>query len=337
MALVSNIKDNDWASVRQAIARLGSTKLGVDANPAYAGLTLTGLTASRLISSDANKTLSSVSDLTSWIAGTTNQITVTDDSDGTITLSTPQNIHTGASPTFAGLTITSTGKINLRDAAIGIYSQADTFMDLFADGGVRIGDSSAGAPTNYTHIEPDGTLEFNGTATVWNDLQFSISRGKVPAVNNPTWETFTTNTNEFSFAVDDYIDLEANEVPHSWKLGSHGNVHLHVTTKAANATGSDRFAKFTVYIGYCDTGEAWQETSFTAELTIPDGTAALEMFYLDMGDLTLTNYVLEAEIKPRVKRIAATGGTEYAGNIFLTQIGIHLEDDTVGSRAETTK
>jgi hypothetical protein len=46
-------------------------------------------------------------------------------------------------------------KINLRDTAIGIYSQADTFLDLFADGGVRIGNSSAGAPTNYTHIEAD--------------------------------------------------------------------------------------------------------------------------------------------------------------------------------------
>ncbi len=56
-----------------------------------------------------------------------------------------------------------------------------------------------------------------------------------------------------------------------------------------------------------------------------------------MGNLTLTNYVLESEIKMRVSRIEATGGTEYAGNIFLTQAGIHFEHDTIGSRAETTK
>jgi hypothetical protein len=47
-----------------------------------------------------------------------------------------------------------------RDTAIGIYSQADTFMDLFADGGVRIGDSSAGAPTNYVEIESDGDVNY---------------------------------------------------------------------------------------------------------------------------------------------------------------------------------
>lgn len=38
------------------------------------------------------------------IDGTTNQVNVTN-GDGTITLSTPQDIHSGASPTFAGLTV----------------------------------------------------------------------------------------------------------------------------------------------------------------------------------------------------------------------------------------
>ncbi len=56
------------------------------------------------------------------------------------------------------------GKLLLGDTAIGIYSQADTFMDLFADGGVRIGDSSAGAPTNFVLFGSTGNQSFNGTA-----------------------------------------------------------------------------------------------------------------------------------------------------------------------------
>lgn len=203
-----------------------------------------------------------------------------------------------------------------------------------ADRGAAFGAFDDG---NYTEFEADGTLKMVGDATVFNDLQFAISNAKVPASNAPTWETFTANTNEYGFAVNDYIDSQANETPHSWKLGATGHVHIHVTTKAANATGSDRFAKFTVWVAYADTGETWQETSFTAELTIPNGTSALEQFYLDMGNLTLTNYVEEAELRCRIKRIAATGGTEYAGNIFITQIGIHLEEDTIGSRTETSK
>lgn len=42
------------------------------------------------------------------LTGTANQITVTDGGAGsTVTLATPQNIHTGAEPTFAGLTLTT--------------------------------------------------------------------------------------------------------------------------------------------------------------------------------------------------------------------------------------
>ena len=107
MALVPHIKNGDWNSVRQAVAKLASLKLGPTSEPTFAGVTFTGLTASRLIQTDSDKKLASVSDLTSWIAGTSNQIIVADDSDGTVTLSTPQDIHTGASPTFAGLTVTN--------------------------------------------------------------------------------------------------------------------------------------------------------------------------------------------------------------------------------------
>jgi len=63
------------------------------------------------------------------------------------------------------ITMTGAGKINPRDSAIGIYSQADTFMDLFADGAVRIGNSSAGAPTTYQNIESDGDTFWVGAGT----------------------------------------------------------------------------------------------------------------------------------------------------------------------------
>jgi len=55
MGFIPSIKDNDWSSVRQAVQKIASIKLGPDATPTFAGLTLTGLTASRLISTDVNK------------------------------------------------------------------------------------------------------------------------------------------------------------------------------------------------------------------------------------------------------------------------------------------
>jgi len=138
-----------------------SIGLGPESEPTLAGLTITGLTASRLIATDADKALEST-DLASWVAGTTNRITVTDDSDGTITLSTPQDIHTGASPTFAGITLS------------GITSGV-----LWSNSGVITGD----APLNLL-ANPNANKTFNMTTRqlgfLWtnpsgNPLEFEAS------------------------------------------------------------------------------------------------------------------------------------------------------------------
>lgn len=174
--------------------------------------------------------------------------------------------------------------------------------------------------------------------SVYDDIQFSISAGKSPAANYPNWETFTTNTAEYAFSVDDYIDCQANELAHWWKQGTAGHVHLHFTIKTAQSTGQNRFVKFSVWVAYADTDEVWvEQTVLSAEKTIPTASGALKAFYLDIGDAILTDYLIGGQIKLRVKRIAATGGTEYADDIYITQVGIHIEKDTLGSRTETTK
>lgn len=83
---------------------------------------VTSLTASRLIASAANKILTSVSNLTSWIAGTTNEITVTDDGDGTVTLSLPSTIDLGGKtsleiPNGTGPTVDAAGEIAIDTTA----------------------------------------------------------------------------------------------------------------------------------------------------------------------------------------------------------------------------
>jgi len=63
-----------------------------DADVTFNQITLSGLTASMLASSNASKSISSVTDLTNFIAGTSGEITVTNDGDGTITISLPSDI-----------------------------------------------------------------------------------------------------------------------------------------------------------------------------------------------------------------------------------------------------
>jgi len=101
---IPRVIPDDWKRLDLIINKI-KLHLGRDSDPVFASLTLKDLVASRLISTDSGKVFESVADLTAWIAGTTNQIIVTDDGDGTITLSTPQDIHTDAIPEFAGWVI----------------------------------------------------------------------------------------------------------------------------------------------------------------------------------------------------------------------------------------
>lgn len=159
MGLTSNIKDGDWPSVRQAIAKLGSIKLGPTSIPTYANITLTNLTTNSLIYPDSNKLLTSLGVATNGqlpigstgttpvlagLTGTANQVTVTN-ATGSITLSTPQDIHTGATNfivaggsftgVFSGILPISDAHLATKeyvDLAIG--SELDFFLSDTPDG-----------------------------------------------------------------------------------------------------------------------------------------------------------------------------------------------------------
>ena len=78
--------------------------LTTSSDKVFANLQLSSLTNNRLIGSNSVNTLVSV-DLVDYIDGTTNQVTVTDDTDGTVTLSLPQDIDTGADVQFNSATL----------------------------------------------------------------------------------------------------------------------------------------------------------------------------------------------------------------------------------------
>lgn len=191
--------------------------------------------------------------------------------------------------------------------------------------------------SDYTEIERDGTIAFRGGASAWDDIQFQISSGRVSAANFPDWATFTTNTSEYAFDVNDFIDLGAVEMLHWWKEGTVIHPHLHLTLRAANSSGANRFAKFSVVLAYAKADTVWTQATIGGELTIPTGTAELTNMKLTLDTIDFAGLTINTQVKARITRVAATGGTEYADHIFITQLGIHAEKDTVGSRNVTTK
>ena len=92
----------EWEDFFDALARITNSTGG-------------GLTANRLVGTDADNIFSSVTDFTDYIAGTTGQITVTDDGDGTVTLS------------FSGGTIVNTTRVTIGNIHGTVHRHGNLF------------------------------------------------------------------------------------------------------------------------------------------------------------------------------------------------------------------
>lgn len=133
MARIRAPKTLNLTEIRKGFQSI-SNEFGPTSKPVFTGLTLLGLTATRLTQTDSDKKLSYVSNLASWIAGTTNRVTVTDDTDGTVTLNLPQDIHTGASPEFVNQTLTGYSSIAKGILAVG----TETGFTIPSGAGIRL-------------------------------------------------------------------------------------------------------------------------------------------------------------------------------------------------------
>lgn len=98
--------------------------------------------ASRILANDSNQQITNV-DLSSWILGTANQVTVTDDTAGGVALSLPQSIATTSDVTFNSVI----GTANLK---VGILT-----LNIISGTGTPQG--SALAPKGSIYMRYDGS------------------------------------------------------------------------------------------------------------------------------------------------------------------------------------
>jgi hypothetical protein len=166
--------------VSMAFARIRDS-LGANSIPSFASAEFPSLTATRLLALDADQKLTNTN-LISWVTGTVNRITAADDGDGTITLSGPQDIHTGASPTFAGLT--TTGTVDIR-ATAGLTMRTDgsatnrwsllPLIGSLSDGLTSCVISYANATAGSWPFEHFGALVFQGRSDALNRGGFAFA------------------------------------------------------------------------------------------------------------------------------------------------------------------
>lgn len=225
----------------------------------------------------------------------------------------------------------------------GGYSAPTIPADLLADvvylsqAQTITGIKKFGSNTHYTSFEADGTQKMSGNATVFKDLVFPIIP-KFTGAGNPTFKTFVGGITAPQFAVNDAVQLDASEFAHEWKEGSLCDLHLHYTSMENVAAA--RYVKWEIGYTYVDSSEGtsqWSaETVLRVEHTIPANTPARTEFLVPMGSFTPASGKIGGQIRMRLKRITAAG-TAPSINPFATQVGAHIECDTLGSRTTSSK
>ena len=309
--------------------------LDATSQPTFANITDTGLTASQLIATDANKKLVSLSVLSypslaelAYVKGATsniqNQLTALNNAQP------DQGVNTTSSPTFAGLTV-STNALSAKTAKFG-------------DGGTA----------NYSEFEADGTLKFNGTATCFLDVVIPILyKG---GAGEAALDTLVGGIKNLQFDVNKFTYFDNAEAPHDYKEGSEIELHLHWTVKTALVEGDKvnwqlEFAMANVNNGtntdvlFCDPANptVFGTKTITKEYISPvGGTPAGTNIYTSIATISATdmaNIKIGAGFIGVLTRISKTAGGTEAGNgkVFGLNLGIHYEVDTIGSRQRGSK
>lgn len=151
--------------------------VGLGSDPTFDSVTVTDLTANRIVATDGDKKLASVASLTNWIAGTANRITVSNDGDGSVTLNLPDV------PTLEGLNLDVGSDTDIDLVTVGVTGSPkwwwDESEDLFAfSKGLAIS-GLVGIGMNPGDATLSSTLDI--TSTVGTGVQTSGSAGDIRA------------------------------------------------------------------------------------------------------------------------------------------------------------
>ncbi len=242
-----------------------------DAGNDQVDITIAATGASGAPSTATYVTLSTDATLTNErvLTGTASQITVTDNGAGsTVVLSTPQNIATGSSPTFTGLTLSGLTNTRVVYAGVGgvLSGDADFTFDSTNNRLSILNIAGSATAAGDLTLEPnstdtDGTINLDGRIEVFSS-QPNIGASENTFMYNPTFTanaaagavihswfnympTYTVNTNVA--AIHENFVMAINPIvtfTQSLSLIYYAFYHTGTFTSTANAGFANTFSLF---------------------------------------------------------------------------------------------
>lgn len=195
---------------------------------------------------------------------------------------------------------------------------------------------------NNLVIEADGTIRFDSSATVWDDLRVGLDKGSSSASmayiygsSGPQIYFFkNTGLDAMSFTV---------QLPHSWKAGSTIYPHLHWLPKNNDANASHQVIWNFDYTWVNYNTTTPEVFPAITTISIPTSGPFIANTHL-ITPLTIGNVGLDATGKTvssllicRIWRNSSAIGDNYSSDCGAISLDFHYEMDTFGSRSEYSK
>ncbi len=250
-------------------------------------------------------------------------------------------IQTTGQGVFGSLTVDGT---TLRANEVGYLNKVGIRTAIPATTLQVVGDSRFGdQATNYAEFETDGTLEFNGTATIWDDLRTPVNTVKVPGSKAPTWTSYSAGL-LLGFS---YQSVGGNEeevyftvqIPHGRKPGSDIFPHVHWVPNE-DTTDDPEVVRWGMEYEWVDmdgsfsgTTTIYGEESFT---DTADKHTVTDLTTIDGSGHTALISMLVCRL---FRNSSHANDTYDSGSALalLLEIDFHIEMDMIGSRQAWVK
>lgn len=197
----------------------------------------------------------------------------------------------------------------------------------------RIGDG-----TNYTEFETDGTIKFVGTATVFDDLLPTIANANTGgAAPNMTLMggSGTIRAQEFANLSSAEEYQACWQLPHGWKEGSDIVPHIHLYIPD-DGTGGDIVFSMVYTWQNIDNGTMTETTVTSTAITRAANAGINGNAIASFGTIAGTGKTISSLFSARIMRVQA-GADTFSASTWLRSSDLHIEKDTIGSRAISTK
>lgn len=203
------------------------------------------------------------------------------------------------------------------------------------------------AAGNYSEFESDGTLVFNGDATVWDDMRIVPGAFDLPGSGDPALVSYQPGgsglaTLLYEFQVDD-IAYFTIQMPHGYKLGTDIYAHIHWTPGARGSAENGKFVGWKIDYSWASINGNFGPMATLDLKDACDGTNHKHQMTPDVViDGHTSPFGISSMLICNVKRTDTGADDDWVGTAsgslpMILEIDFHYQMDTVGSRGTASK